>query len=326
MTLDFYTAYRRPAGSTAIPAPASATLADPASYIPDDGLVEAVNIALALGQPLLLTGEPGCGKTQLASNLAWSLSLDPLLKFETKSDSTAEALFYRYDSLRHFEASSRGAGGDPACYLTWNALGRAILATLPPAERLRFAADETDLAEPRRSVVLIDEIDKAPRDFPNDVLNELEHLYFRIPECGNALIRADDAFRPIVVITSNSERDLPEPFLRRCVFHHITFPDHETVRRIALNHLGSHVRGLDALLDDAVSLFSELRTDTVGLSRPPGLAEFLNWLVVLGRDARTEHRIDAEALRGTAGVLAKTPADVQRASAVFATWLARRGG
>jgi MoxR-like ATPase len=326
MRLEFYTACSRPERSATIPAPASAALTDPASYIPDEGLIDAVNIALALGQPLLLTGEPGCGKTQLASNLAWSLALDPLLKFETKSDSTAESLFYRYDSLRHFEASSRGDGGDPAHYVTWNALGRAILATLPPAERVRFDADESDLAEPRRSVVLIDEIDKAPRDFPNDVLNELEHLYFRIPECGNALIRADDAYRPIVVITSNSERDLPEPFLRRCVFHHITFPDGETVRRIALNHLGAHVRGLEPMLDDAVSLFAELRADSAGLSRRPGLAEFLNWLMVLGQQVPTDQGLDAHALRGTVGVLAKTAGDAQLASAVFAAWLARRDG
>lgn len=326
MTLGLYTAERRIAASQVIPAPASATLADPASYIPTDGLVDAVNVALVLGQPLLLTGEPGCGKTQLASNLAWSLDLNPLLKFETKSDSTAESLFYRYDSLRHFEASSRGEGGDPVRYVTWNALGAAILATLPPEQRARLLGGDTEQRESRRSVVLIDEIDKAPRDFPNDVLNELEHLYFRVPECGNVVLRADDRYRPIVVITSNTERDLPEPFLRRCVFHHISFPDEETVRRIALNHLGSHVRGLDSLLDEAVSLFSELRADSAGLSRRPGLAEFLNWLVVLGQHGPAERRLTARTVRGTIGVLAKTAADVQRADVVVAAWFARRGG
>jgi MoxR-like ATPase len=217
--------YYNPGGPRPIMPPAasvsaSVRLADPSAYLPPPDLVDAVNVALLLGQPLLLTGEPGCGKTQLASHLAWSLGLGDLLKFETKSDSTAESLFYRYDSLRRFEASSRGDGGDPARFLTWTALGRAILATLEPDDRLRFRATGDDGAQPRRSVVLIDEIDKAPRDFPNDVLNELEHLYFRIPELGDVLVRADDRYRPIVVITSNSERDLPEPFLRRCVFHH----------------------------------------------------------------------------------------------------------
>jgi MoxR-like ATPase len=325
MSLQLYTATRQ-AGSPPIPSPASSALADPAAYLPDSGLVDAVNVALVLGQPLLLTGEPGCGKTQLASNLAWSLNLNPLLKFETKSDSTAETLFYRYDSLRHFEESARGQGGDPLGYLTWNPLGIAILATLPPEERLRFTGDVADRRPPRRSVVLIDEIDKAPRDFPNDVLNELEHLYFRIPECGNVLVRADDSHRPIVVITSNSERDLPEPFLRRCVFHHIVFPDEGSVRRIALNHLGAHVRGLDGFLDDAVSLFSELRADGGGLSRRPGMAEFLNWLVVLGQNAPADRRLSARVVRGTVGVLAKTAADVQRADALIEAWLARRGG
>ena len=301
-------------------------MADPAAYIPDDGLIDAVNVALVLGQPLLLTGEPGCGKTQLASNLAWCLDLNPLLKFETKSDSTAESLFYRYDSLRCFEASSRGDAGDPARYITWNALGAAILATLPPEDRVRFTGGNTEMHEPRRSVVLIDEIDKAPRDFPNDVLNELEHLYFRVPECGNAVLRADDRYRPIVVITSNSERDLPEPFLRRCMFHHIGFPDMDTVRCIALNRLGSHVRGLEPLLDEAVSLFAELRAESAGLSRRPGLAEFLNWLIVLNEHWSTEGRLTFRTVRGTIGVLAKTAADVQRANAVVESWLARRGG
>ena len=157
------------------------------------------------------------------------------------------------------------------------------------------------------------------------MLNELEHLYFRLPECGNVVLRADDRYRPIVVITSNSERDLPEPFLRRCVFHYITFPDESTVRRIALNHLGEHVRGLEPLLDQAVALFMELRADSAGLSRRPGLAEFLNWLVVLGLIGRAE-RLSAPSLRGTLGVLAKTAGDLQRADDVVVAWLDRRGG
>jgi MoxR-like ATPase len=326
MTLQLYTAERRGAEVPPIPTPATSLLSQPAAYIPNGDLVDAVNVALLLGQPLLLTGEPGCGKTQLASNLAWCLGLEPLLKFETKSDSTAESLFYRYDSLRHFEASSRGVGHDPARYITWTALGKAILATLSPEERLHFSGDAVDAGEARRSVVLIDEIDKAPRDFPNDVLNELEHLYFRIPECGDVVLRADDRYRPIVVITSNSERDLPEPFLRRCVFHHISFPNEDAVRRIALNHLGAHVRGLEPLLDEAVALFCELRADAAGLSRRPGLAEFLNWLVVLGQSWSSDQRLTARSLRGTIGVLAKTGADHQRAGVVVESWLARRGG
>ena len=313
VTLGLYTAERGKPGTGVIPAPASSTLADPAAYIPTDGIIDAVNVALALGQPLLLTGEPGCGKTQLASNLAWSLDLDPLLKFETKSDSTAESLFYRYDSLRHFEASSRGAGGDPLRYVMWKALGAAILATLPPDERRRFDGDTATFA-PRRSVVLIDEIDKAPRDFPNDVLNELEHLYFRVPECGNRLLRADDRYRPIVVITSNSERDLPEPFLRRCVFHHIAFPDEETVRRIALSHLGAHVRGLEPLLDEAVAVVrgaAGRRRWALPSPRPRGVPELAGGAGA-HRPGRGQAR-RAHSLRGTLGVLAKTAGDLQRA-------------
>lgn len=324
MTLGFYTAQRGTDGAQAIPIPASTALADPESYIPADGVKEAVNVALALGQPLLLTGEPGCGKTQLASNLAWSLGLT-LRKFETKSDSTSESLFYRYDSLRHFEASSRGEPSDPVHHITWNALGAAILATLPADEQAKYSAGEIE-ATPRRSVVLIDEIDKAPRDFPNDVLNELEHLYFRVPEIGNTRVEADNVHRPIVVITSNSERDLPEPFLRRCVFHHITFPDDDTVRRIALNHLGAHVRDLDGLLDEAVSFFAELRADRTGLSRRPGLAEFLNWLVVLGHHNTARQRLTATSVRATIGVLIKTASDLRRAEDLLTAWFSRRDG
>lgn len=324
MTLGIYTARRGGDGAQLIPAPASVTLGDPESYVPADGVKEAVNVALALGQPLLLTGEPGCGKTQLASNLAWSLGLT-LRKFETKSDSTSESLFYRYDSLRHFESSSRGEPSDPLRHISWNALGAAILATLPAEEQAAYSVDGIE-PTPRRSVVLIDEIDKAPRDFPNDVLNELEHLYFRVPEIGNTVIRADNAHRPIVVITSNSERDLPEPFLRRCVFHHITFPDDETVRRIALNHLGAHVRDLDALLDEAVSFFAELRADSTGLSRRPGLAEFLNWLVVLGQHDTARQRLTTTSVRATIGVLVKTTSDLRRAEDLLTTWLSRRDG
>ncbi|GIJ57499.1 AAA family ATPase [Virgisporangium aurantiacum] len=321
--LDFYTGVVRASTASMPPSP-SARLADPAAYLPAPDLVDAVNVALLLGQPLLLTGEPGCGKTQLADNLAWSLGLGPLLKFETKSDSTADSLFYRYDSLRRFEASSRHEVGDPARFLTWTALGRAILATLPPEQRARFCAAGDDGSAPRRSVVLIDEIDKAPRDFPNDVLNELEHLYFRIPELGDVVLRADNRHRPIVVITSNSERDLPEPFLRRCVFHHVTFPDDETLRRIALSHLGAHVRGLDPLLDQAVSLFTALRADGTGLSRRPGLAEFLNWLVVLAHAGTDGDPLGVRTLHVTIGVLAKTAADVERANGVLTAWLADR--
>lgn len=219
-----------------------------ACYRPDPGLKDAVNAALLLGQPLLLTGEAGAGKTRLAEHLAWQLGLGEPLRFETKTTSQARDLFYLYDALRHFQAvqirdPARSAqAADPLDYFTLNPLGLAILRSQPQtalAKRgllpLLERHGERHTAA-RRSLVLIDEIDKAPRDFPNDILNEIETLFFRIPELAeridNVPVRADPALRPVVVITSNSEKHLPEPFLRRCVYYHIPFPDREQMHAI----------------------------------------------------------------------------------------------
>src|SRR5262249_10966729 len=177
----------------------------------------AGKVALMLQEPLLLTGEPGTGKTQLAFSVAWQLGLDSPLIFETKSTSVSRDLFYNFDNLRRFQAAQVPSESlDPKAYISFKALGLAILYTLPAAELSEIVSTGASHHEPRRSVVLIDEVDKAPRDFPNDILNELEHLYFRVPEMGNRIVRADPALRPIVVITSNSEKGLPDAFLRRC--------------------------------------------------------------------------------------------------------------
>ncbi len=179
----------------------------PENYLADSGLVDACNVALLLGQPLLLTGEPGTGKTLFAYSLAWELGFDEPLKFETKSTSTARDLFYTYDTLKQFQdAQSRIADRSPLDYLTYNALGTAILRTREKSEIENFVPRDFVHPGKKRSIVLIDEVDKAPRDFPNDILNELEHLYFRVPELGNVEIEANPELQPIVVITSNSEK------------------------------------------------------------------------------------------------------------------------
>src|SRR5262249_8190024 len=145
-------------------------MADPASYLPDEGLVDAVNVALILRQPLLLTGEPGTGKTQLAFSVAWELGLESPLVFETKSTSAARDLFYTFDNLRRFQAAQAADSDlDPRRFVQFNALGLAILRTLPWEKAGRVAHADFCHAAPSRSVVLIDEIDKAPRDFPNDI-------------------------------------------------------------------------------------------------------------------------------------------------------------
>lgn len=230
---------------------ASVRKRDGTHYVADEGLVDAVNVALMLGQPLLLTGEPGTGKTEVAFSIGCELGYETY-KYETKSNSTAKELFYTYDALGRFHAAQladqrkdedppegRVEGRD---YISYNALGLAILysnefGTLESLLPWGFARWQC----PARSVVLIDEIDKAPRDFPNDLLNELEQLYFNIPELGLTYkkIAANQELRPIVVITSNSEQGLPDAFLRRCIYYDIPFPDEDRLERIVLGHASS---------------------------------------------------------------------------------------
>src|SRR5262249_5197155 len=162
------------------------------------------------------------------------------------------------------------------------------------------------------SVVLIDEIDKAPRDFPNDLLNEVEGMFFRIPELGNARVAADPALAPILVITSNSERNLPDAFLRRCVYYHIPFPDRERLERIVDARLGRNAGRGEPFLDDALDLLGRLRDPSSGLRKRPATAELLGWLAAL-RDIAPEldnPLVDAPDLaEKTLNVLIKTAED-----------------
>src|SRR4051812_14381634 len=163
----------------------------PESYRADQGLVDAANVAILLGQPLLLTGEPGTGKTQFAHSLAWELGLGEPLVFETKSTSAAADLFYHYDALGRFHAAQVGEVGRRTLdYIHYRAMGVAILRANAEAEVAAFLPEGFRHGGPRRSVVLIDEVDKAPRDFPNDLLNEVEGMFFRVPELGNVTISA----------------------------------------------------------------------------------------------------------------------------------------
>jgi MoxR-like ATPase len=318
--LDWYQAGGRLDGAPepTLPEPLSSRLADPSRYRPSPDLVDAVNVALTLGQPLLLTGEPGSGKSQLAPHVAWSMGL-PLLKFETKSNSSSVSLFYVYDALRQYRDTTLGSGkADARDYVSFAALGAAILRTLAPDERFGLP-DADGPVKAVRSVVLIDEIDKAPRDFPNDLLNEIEHLYFRIPEC-DLTIEADRTLRPIVIITSNEERALPGPFLRRCVFHHVVFPEPEEVREIVLRQLGD-VSGLDAITEDVLAAFATLRVPQSGLDRRPGLAELLGWIAAVRQQSDpTVTKLDIDTAKRTAGIVAKGTGDAQRAAIALDAW------
>jgi MoxR-like ATPase len=318
---------QRKEGASDLPTPRRSDLIKPDKYLADSGLVDAANVALMLGQPLLLTGEAGTGKTQFAYSIAWELGLGEPFKFETKSTSVARDLFYTYDALRRFQHKQSGVDADSILpYLTYQALGIAIL-------RTRKWADNKDLMEndslqpkkPIRSVVLIDEIDKAPRDFPNDILNEIENMYFRIPEMGNRIVEADRSLPPIVVITSNSEKDLPDAFLRRCVYYNIPFPDKERLQTIISNRLGTYVGGTDGFINDALSLFSVLREDKVGLRKKPATAEMLGWMMALKEMASNNENPLAqdELALGVLSNLIKSKEDQDKARDVVQKWLTR---
>lgn len=318
----------------------------PAGYLADPGLVDAVNTALILGKPLLLTGRPGSGKSELAERIAWEFALSPVLRFEAQSLSEAQELFYRFDLVgqmadAQLAAALRQPPQPPEAFLTFGPLGKAILHANPaPYGDLLDKEHRADAALPkpagapapvdppppaRRSVVLIDEIDKAARDVPNDLLNGIERLEFRIRELRNRPVAAPDepTLRPIVLITSNSERDLPEPFLRRCVFHHIAEPDQDKLREI----LRARVAGLDDRDDDDGAGVSD---DDRPASRPlPPFYEALLSFFVAFRDdpgARTAYTPGTSELLDWTRVLRQLGADAQRDLADNAAWLARSLG
>ncbi len=251
----------------------------PKGYLADSGLIDAVNIALHLGQPLLLTGQPGTGKTQLAYSVAWELGCGSPLKFETKSTSVARDICYTYDALSHLQASQAGSSADTLDFIRWNAFGEAILRANEPDKVADIYSPEGGHREVQRSVVLIDEIDKAPRDFPNDLLNEFDGMYFRIPELDNR--RVDAPLRPILILTSNSEKNLPEAFLRRCIFYHIPFPSRDRLEKIVARRLGERITSDTQLLQEAFEVFELLRDPLSGLVKRPATSEFLSWLHIL---------------------------------------------
>ena len=302
----------------------------PEAYIADAGLKDACNVALMLGQPLLLTGEPGTGKTQFAESLAWELHLD-CHRFEAKSTSEARDLFYTYDALKRLQdIQSRNEGSSALNYLSYQALGKAILSTLDPLACNGLLLPEDRHPAKARSVVLIDEMDKAPRDFPNDLLNELEHLFFRIPELGNQRVVADPDLQPIVVITSNSEKNLPDAFLRRCVYYHIPFPDRARLEEIIARHPvvdGGAWRVLRHRLrqGDLGRPRPERVQSQQGLSKKPATAELLSWLLSLhslrqhpsGEAGSSQFDLFSRSLSS----LIKTSQDQAKARVLLQQWL-----
>jgi MoxR-like ATPase len=299
----------------------------PDGYLPDEGLADAIRVALILRKPLLLTGEPGTGKTECASYLAWKLGYRDRLMFEAKSNSEARDLFYTYDTLGRFHAKdNNGSRPDARDFIHYNALGEAILQTRPRREvEQALPPEDWDHYGPAQSVVLIDEIDKAPRDFPNDLLNEIDRVYFKIPELGNTLVRASDGFEPVLVITSNSEKNLPAAFLRRCVYYHIPFPEGR-LEQIVASRLHEFRDASSPLLGEAIKFFMYLRGGAAAVEKPPATAELLDWLLYLvqrGAVLDKGLREQAALVEPSLVTLLKHERDQKRQSQIWNEWKAQ---
>ncbi len=263
------------------------------TYLTNDALEAAVNCALSLERPLLVKGEPGTGKTLLAQAVAETLGTE-LLFWPVKSTTRAQDGLYVYDTVARLQDARFGDGDvkDIRRYIKLGPLGRSFSA-------------------PKRVVLLIDEVDKADLEFPNDLLHELDRMRFIVNETGDEVVAKD---RPVVVITSNNEKELPDAFLRRCVFHFIDFPEPELMKRIVRVH---HPRIEQELVDQAVVAFYELR-QVPRLRKRPSTSELIDWIAVLKAAGIGRERFVKEL--PLLGVLLKKEQDVEAVAA------ARRGG
>lgn len=260
------------------------------NYIVADDLGLAVNAAVTLEKPLLLKGEPGTGKTRLAEELAASLNA-PLLRWQIKSTTKAQQGLYEYDAVSRLRDSQLGSDKvhDISNYIKPGKLWQA------------FTAEQ-------RPVLLIDEIDKADIEFPNDLLHELDQMEFHVYETGEQVVAQQ---RPIVIITSNNDKELPDAFLRRCFFHYIKFPDIDTLRDIVHVHYPDIQK---QLLSTALEVFFDLR-QTPNMKKKPSTSELIDWLKLLLAEQVSAKQLKAEHEKGGLmplfGALLKNEQDVE---------------
>ena len=271
------------------------------TYVAPDDLVIAVNAAMQLGRPLLIKGEPGTGKTELAVQIARAMDM-PLIEWNIKSTTKAQQGLYEYDAVSRLRDSQIGEAKvhDVGNYIKPGKVWEA------------FDSDA-------RAVLLIDEIDKADIEFPNDLLNELDKMQFHVYETGQTIAAQQ---RPFVIITSNNEKELPDAFLRRCFFHYITFPDESTLRAIVDAHFPNIKQ---SLLNEALTQFLNIRSQS-GLKKKPSTSELLDWLKLLlieDLDAADIARDPHTMLPKLHGALLKNEQDVHLFERV--AFMARRG-
>jgi MoxR-like ATPase len=258
-------------------------------YLTSQELRDAVNVALALEKPLLIKGEPGTGKTRLAEAIAEDLGM-PLYVWNIKSTSKAKDGLYVYDTVQRLNDARFGDRDvrDIRQYIKLGPLGQAFVA-------------------PERVVLLIDEIDKADLEFPNDLLHELDRMSFTVDETGETMTARQ---RPAVVITSNNEKELPDAFLRRCVFHYIAFPDEALMREIVRVH---HPDVEERLLKEVLAAFYWLR-EQPEVRKRPSTSELVDWIAALRRGGLAAERIQREL--PFLGVLLKREQDVAAVAAI----------